>query len=304
MIDAHALQQLSPAEFWAFFCIAGGVCITCLYFFVIKFRQARIIEDTPTAKVRSAAQGFTELEGRALYPNGNPLISPLSQSPCAWFRFKVSKRQRSGKNTYWRAINSGQSPLPLMLADTTGTCLIHTGSASVDTHIKKSWYGHTPMPHGKVDSLIGLLMSGDYRYEEELILEHTPLYALGSFRTIRGDDHFQIDKTMAEVISKWKQDYAQLVSRFDRNADGKLDEKEWQLVRLAAHLEAEQIQQNLQNQAQLHIMEKPSDGAPFIVSTREQQHLVRRIKLFSFLWLTGFIATGAFCTHLLQLRLI
>lgn len=302
MIDAVALKQLSPAEFWPIFILASGTCAVCLYFFASRLRHARIIEDTPTAKIRSAAQGFTELEGRALYPNGTPLLSPLSQTPCAWFRFAISKKQSTGKNTHWSIIKSGQSPLPLMLADVTGTCLIHTGSASVDTHIRKTWYGHSSDPLGNKNALLGFLMDGQYRYEEELIMEHTPLYALGNFRTVRGDDHFQIEKTMAQVISKWKEDYAQLVSRFDRNTDGKLDEKEWQLVRLAAQLEAEKIQQELQQQTQVHILEKPANGAPFIVSTREQKQLIMRIKTFSFLWLAGFVVTGAFCVHLLQLR--
>ncbi|MCP5325591.1 MAG: hypothetical protein H7A09_04580 [Oceanospirillaceae bacterium] len=302
MIDQIQLQHLSPGEFWAFFILIAALTAVCLYFYIQKYRHARAIEDTPTSRVRSAAQGFTELEGRALYPNDTALISPLSQTPCAWFRFTVSKLESSGKSSHWKVIRSGTSPVPLVLADPTGTCLIHTGRASVDTHLTRTWRGHSPMPQGKVDFLPGLLMGANYKYYEELILENTPLYALGHFRTIRADDNFQLEKTVAEVIIEWKKNYADLVERFDRNADGKLDEKEWQLVRLAATLEAEKLQKNLQSQPQVHVMEKPADGSPFIVSTREQLSLIERSKMQSFLWLAGFIAAGAFCTYLLQLR--
>lgn len=302
MIDPYTVQTLDPAAFWTIWILAAVGTLVCLYFYIQLFRHARIMADTPTSRIRSAAQGFTELEGRALYPDGTPFLSPLSHTPCVWFRFTVSKLSRSGKYNHWQIINSGSCPAPLLLADTTGTCLIHVGHASVDTHITRTWYGHSPMPGGKADSFLGLLNRGNYRYYEELILENTPLYALGSFRTIRADDDFQMEKTISNVIREWKQNFDELVARFDRNADGKLDEKEWQLVRLAAGLEAEKIQQTLQAKPQVHIMEKPEKGAPFIISTREQKHLIQRTRIKSFLWLAGFIAAGAFCTYLLQTR--
>lgn len=302
MIDQIQLQHLSPEGFWAFFMLIAAATVICLYFYIQKYRHARAIEDTPTSRIRSAAQGFTELEGRALYPNQAPFISPLSNTPCAWFRFTVSKLKTSGKSSYWEVIRSGSSPGPLVLADPTGVCLIQVGRAKVDTHIKRKWWGHTPTPQSTEGVIASLLFREKYQYYEELILENTPLYALGHFRTIRADDHFQLEKTVAEVIIEWKKNYADLVKRFDRNADGKLDEKEWQLVRLAATLEAEKLQKNLQSKPQVHVMEKPANDSPFIVSTREQQSLVKRSKMQSFLWLAGFIAAGAFCTYLLQLR--
>lgn len=56
------------------------MAVITLRLFYLGFRQlhrARLIEDTPTSRIRSAAQGYAELEGRAV-ALGDPLYAPLS----------------------------------------------------------------------------------------------------------------------------------------------------------------------------------------------------------------------------------
>ena len=54
--------------------------------------RKRLIEDTPTSRIRSAPQGFVELAGVAGVFEGEPIIAPLTQRPCCWYRYRFCIR--------------------------------------------------------------------------------------------------------------------------------------------------------------------------------------------------------------------
>mgnify|MGYP006966890906 CR=1 FL=1 len=68
-----------------FACICFYLCFRYLY-------RYGVIEDTPTSKIRSAAQGYTELEGTANLLPGEPVYAALTQQLCPWFDYKIEKR--------------------------------------------------------------------------------------------------------------------------------------------------------------------------------------------------------------------
>ena len=74
-------------------------------------RVARLIEDTPTSRVRSAAQGYVELAGRGLPLDGTKNPAPLTQRPCVWWRYRISKKTEhgsgSGRRKAWKTVASG-----------------------------------------------------------------------------------------------------------------------------------------------------------------------------------------------------
>jgi multidrug resistance efflux pump len=57
----------------------AGVGAAGLWYGFRWWRWARLIEDTPTSQVRSAAQGLVELVGTARGMPGAPVIAPLSR---------------------------------------------------------------------------------------------------------------------------------------------------------------------------------------------------------------------------------
>lgn len=59
------------------------------------------MEDTPTSKLRSAAQGYVELSGYGALLEGAPIIAPLTGLTCTWYSHEIEERRRSGKNTHW-----------------------------------------------------------------------------------------------------------------------------------------------------------------------------------------------------------
>ncbi len=66
-------------------------------FFLWKkfFQHARMMEDMPRSKIRSAAQGFVELSGIQDPLEGTPLSAPLTGSACTWWDYKIEKRKRT-----------------------------------------------------------------------------------------------------------------------------------------------------------------------------------------------------------------
>ncbi len=304
MIDLNSIENLSPGEFWGFLIFPAALSLFCLWAFIRYLRFSRLIEDTPTSKIRSAAQGFTELEGRGVLIPQATLASPLSGKICIWYRYKIERKVSNGKSTSWRTIQSGSSPHPIRLDDTTGQCLLTQKGASIHTHLKKSWYGMSSAPSAmSIDRSDSLMQFGNYRYTEELIAENTPLYALGHFKTVRSSDHFQQQKAVATIISDWKADYKSLLAKFDRNNDGLLDEKEWKLVRLAAKLEADDLRKELLNEPEIHTMEKPVKGLPYLISTGEQDSFANKFKWYSRLAFVAFVLCSYCSIWLIQARL-
>src|SRR4030067_2822595 len=60
--------------------------------------HVRLIEDTPTAKIRSAPQGYVELEGLGKLMDGPPIIARLTGLPCVWDRYTIEEYVATGKS--------------------------------------------------------------------------------------------------------------------------------------------------------------------------------------------------------------
>ena len=116
---------MDDPRFWqAALAIAAPLCF---YFGFRNWRLARLIDDTPVSRIRSAAQGYVELCGIASMGEGPPTIAPLSQLPCAWWSYCIEHHTGEGRNRRWETINRGVSVAPFLLQDDTGDCLVGHG---------------------------------------------------------------------------------------------------------------------------------------------------------------------------------
>jgi hypothetical protein len=283
----------APASF-LFFAIAAAVAA-----FVAGFsglRRTRHIEDVPTARVRSAPQGYVELIGTARPLDGEPIIAPLSNTACCWYSYRVERRR--GKD--WSVVQSGKSDGIFLLRDKTGDCVIDPEDAEVTSRHKRSWtdngsgWGGLPV-HARLPSLGpkadlvvdigGRLLEGlgsglgDYRYTEAVILEGDPLYAIGQFHTLGpAEQSSSVRELTGAILRDWKQRPETLRERFDGNRDGTIDVQEWERARAAAEREAaRQYAENLKRD-QLHTLKRPSDGRYFLLSNLEEFGLLRRYR--------------------------
>jgi hypothetical protein len=90
-------------------------------------RRVHAMENTPTSKVASAAQGYVELSGQAEPWPGPPLMEPVTATICVWYRVATHANTGSG----WVLERTTTSTLPVRLRDETGVCLLRLEGAEL-----------------------------------------------------------------------------------------------------------------------------------------------------------------------------
>jgi hypothetical protein len=311
------VQALPDGKFWFWALLTTTLSGAALYFAFRNLARARIIEDTPTSRIRSAHQGYVELTGTAAVMQGEPIISPLTMTPCCWFRYKIERKRDKG----WSTVRSGASEGLFLLRDDTGVCIIDPEGAEVTATDKTVWYGNSPNPSlpppseaKKSASLQGipgitLTLQSDlgsrYRYTEETIFPGDRLYTIGLFKSFGEADHMAMrEDLIKQRLSQWKADHRILLQRFDRDGDGKVDMTEWEVARRAAKREVTQ-QQLRDVQPQTHTLSRTqSSRHPFLISAREEFHLARRFRQFSIGAISGFFVSGAIAVWLIAARFV
>lgn len=275
--------------------------IGAFYYFLRK----RIIEDTPTARIRSAAQGYVELTGIGKLMDGPPIISPLTGTQCTWYSYRIEERRRSGRRTRWVTVDKGTSDELFILEDETGTCVIDPEGAGITPAAKDIWYGSTPRPASGPGGGRRWFSGRRYRYTEQRLHPGEPLYAIGLFETVGGaGGHFNVDGDVRELLREWKRGSERLLEKFDRNRDGEIDVQEWEAVRQQAYREVMVRHAERKTAEPMNLMTATHDRRrPYILSAVPQDDLVRRFHHYSAVLILLFFATGATATWLIGLRL-
>jgi hypothetical protein len=260
-------------------------------------RIARLIEDTPTSRIRSAAQGYVELGGRALPLDGTHNPAPLTQRPCVWWRYRISKKVEHGtgksRRQSWQTVSSGTSAVPFLLDDDTGRCLVKPDGAEIVTTESTTWYGDTPWPAAAPGaSAKPWLISGgrNYRYVEERIYEHERLYALGDFVSTASNAERDLQAAQAALLAEWKQDQPALLGRFDANGDGRIDLVEWERAREAARRTVYELQAERPERETLHVLCKPDGGRLFLLAALPPGDLAKRYRRRALWSFVAFVA--------------
>jgi len=96
-----------------------------------SLRLKRLIENTPTSKVRAAAIGLVEVCGEAV-PCGGKLSSPFSGKDCIYYKYTIEEYRRSGKHSRWVTVKKGDKRLRFYVQDDTGRILVSPDEASIE----------------------------------------------------------------------------------------------------------------------------------------------------------------------------
>lgn len=289
-----------PGDFWLL--VVGAVAFAGFGWFsaLACYRRARLIEDTPTARIRSAPQGYVEITGQAEPHEGKLLSAPLSGRPCVWYSYEICKKTRQpgvgtkgfGVRHSWKRVEGEASTQPFVVDDGTGTCLVHPEGAKTIVASKETWYGSSRHPSGGpagtwTDRL------GRYRYHEERIEPASPLYAMGWFKTIGAAGDARLDEETRDQLSALKQDKAGLLARFDDDRDGQISMAEWERARAAVREETILDRaKRAATQASVHTLARaPERRFPFLLATKSQHRLAREQR-FQALGLAALFVVG------------
>ncbi len=267
-----------------------------------SWRKNRTICDLPVSRVRSAAQGYVQMDGIGMMPPGSANQSPLTRTPCTWWSYEVEKRDSEG----WCTIDSETSAAPFLLDDGTGQCLIDPRGAEVIPRATHVWYGSEAWPRmrlpegqGIFGRLIDRIFSGRYRYTERRLQPRELVCAVGAYRSVGGRE--DADLAAAELLREWKRDQAALLARFDSDRDGRLSEREWNRARDAAQREVADSRAAAPIPPTVNMLLDPMDGRAFVLAARDAAALARGLRGRALLGITGFVGGSAAVAWMLSL---
>jgi len=301
---ASNIHQSDPAAVGIAVALLAGGCAFCSWRTWRNVSHVRLIEDTPTAKIRSAPQGYVELEGLGKLMDGPPIIARLSGLPCVWYRYKIEEYTATGKGNEhrWETIDKGESTETFWLQDETGRVVIDPEGADVTPRHKDSWRSSSSLggisrrPANVTNFLSSHMGHGNYRLTEERINPGESLYALGLLKSVSSYTSMPtVDEDVRELLKDWKKDQPTLLQRFDLNKDGKIDEIEWRLARAQARRDTMKNRQEqvIHSADGLNVLNPTRDGSrPYILSAFTQAELTKRYKLWAALYAGGCFLLG------------
>lgn len=187
-----------------------GVGLYLAYNGFQKWQRKRLMQDTPTEKVRSAAAGRTELTGTCEPIDGVGTIDqPFSDGDCVVATYKIAEWDDTGDDSHWETLDSGTLLVPFHLDDGTGRMRVEPEPdatyeiSSANTEQIRVSDGQTPpdaiaeflkADRNENDSLFGDLLDGgpsvrgsdDRRYTQSVLPPGANVYLLGGAEP--GDD--------------------------------------------------------------------------------------------------------------------
>jgi hypothetical protein len=152
----------------AFWATAGLVTGPVLFWRGFRaLRVRRLIQNTPTARIRSMAMGLVEINGTI--EARSSVTAPFSGRPCAHWQVEIATR--TNRRGGWTVVHRNASGNPFYLRDETGVAMVYPKGA--DCRIA----------HGVEEECLGISLPScysDYMAEQGLGLRH--LWRLGAMR--------------------------------------------------------------------------------------------------------------------------
>ncbi|MFA5975655.1 MAG: GIDE domain-containing protein [Elusimicrobiota bacterium] len=275
------VHHSSSGETWKLIgvCLIGGP--VALLWGLGKLNQKRLLENTPTSKIRSAAMGLVELMGMAR--QRTPMQSPVTKQACCWWRCIVEELRSNGKNSHWATVKDVQSQDFFFIEDATGRVLIDPLGA--EYHVLNITYELNASTRSMIGPVLNSWGLNDMtwfggtrrlRLRELSIPEKAPLFVLGELINT-GQQHIEDRQArFRERLQAVKFNPRQM-SQADTNHDGQVDADEWDAFR--NKLEEDFLREEMQRQSQnpnveLLLIRQPTEK-PFIISTKGPDELGR-----------------------------
>jgi hypothetical protein len=280
---SKVIKTADPNWFWVGVMLGLVFALFAFWKMFADYRRARLISNIPTAKVRSAPQGYIELSGQAVAMEGPVIRSPVSLKECVWYHYTIEERRShydsSGRrSSRWDVVKAETSDDLFLLRDETGDCVIDPESAEVITNYNRRWYGDD--------------LAQRRRFKEKLILAGQPLYAIGWHQSFSESEPESFRREVTQLLRHWKQNPDLLIQDYDTDGDGQISFNEWDKVRHNASEQIKRERDKRRNTQLSMIKQSPNRYQHFILSVEPEQRLVRRYQLAAMGSLILFFSLG------------
>ena len=255
--------------FWTAFLI-GFIVFTFKLFRAWKIKH--LIEDTPTSKLRSVAAGFVEVSGKITSPK--PVTSPISGSPCVFFRYFKEVYVNAGRHSHWDLVEVGEGY--------SETCVLRDGTGEIGVNIKNASFFLTNKYTTSTKYLemrYSLFTDDNVRYTEEYILDGQDVYVLGTAKPVSKSVSY------GKFLSELKKDKDKMKD-FDLNGDGVIDAEEWERAQKKLRDEYLEYKQ-LKGQAADLVIDFDKNNGVFVISNEKENNILKRLRIVLPLYFIG-----------------
>ncbi len=206
----------------------------------LLYRRVRLLEDTSRSSLNSAAQGYSVLKGKVSLYENEVVRGPHKELPAmVWYR------------KYLYTSSAG-----FLLNDGKGVCTVDPRDAEVIT----------PRHHYGSEAYYAI-------FPDEKI------YVLGQLETLsKQRNEYERKALVTSKIVEWKRHPIRFLDYFDRNNDGAIDESEMAQVRNSAERTVDNSLEEIYQKPASHVVSRPTDGRPFIISSIHPYELLTRYK--------------------------
>ena len=168
-----------------------------------RFKEKKLIENTPTSKIRSLAMGLVEVYGKVIPRPKEVILAPFSGDKCVYCRYLVEEFRQSGKHSRWVKVQDGVLGGLFYLEDDTGRVLVDAKGAEVcvpqsfifnpKTTLLKPTHEVPERIKKYLDSSNMKLKLGTQRFKEFSIFPDEKLYIMGT-----ADDNPFVEEATAQ----------------------------------------------------------------------------------------------------------
>jgi hypothetical protein len=95
-----------------------------------KFREYKVVADTPRIPIRSVPMGLVHVRGKA--QSSELVTSPVTRTPCCFYKVVVEQWKSSTDSAQWEHHSTDRDGIRFYLEDETGKILIDSYSAEYD----------------------------------------------------------------------------------------------------------------------------------------------------------------------------
>ena len=146
-------------------------------------RTRRLIQNTPTARIRSMAMGLVEVKGTVL--ERSMIVAPFSGHECAYWEVDIAVRTR---RQAWTTVHRKSSGNPFFVTDGTGVALVYPqgSQCKVPSHCQEEFAGlAVPECYRSYMKEQGLWQRplwklSAMRFRERMLEEGQPVFILGT----------------------------------------------------------------------------------------------------------------------------
>jgi len=269
------------------FALETALALFCFYQAVRYYKYVLFLGNIPTARARSASQGYVELIGKARPMSTSPLYVPDMDIPCVWYEYEYKIGQGDDSQTIYKRADQS-----FLVDDDTGTCRIDPLYIKFITK------------NSKKRSLTGSLVDYSGVTWVRWIEVGEEVHVYGNFTSLYIDYGKQGKDLKKSRLKKLKNDHERLMI-YDKNRDGNIGIDEWEEARRDVDEEVDRYimdkQKTVKDNFYENVLKPPEDKhLPYLVSAYRETGIISRYRIYSGGYLLGGLVFLFICLSHLQ----